>query len=100
MAVLANLAPQVSIRLSQPARMVKASLFALAGVALGRIAAAAGKSAKLLQFTVPPTRAKLPIGGVEGYTHCGFDKTQSAAVWEALRGWVETGVRPPAVLPG
>lgn len=68
--------------------------------ALGRIAAAAGKSAKLLQFTVPPTRAKLPIGGVEGYTHCGFDKTQSAAVWEALRGWVETGVRPPAVLPG
>ena len=41
-----------------------------------------------------PVVAPLPVGGVEGYTHCGFSPEQSAAAWEALRGWVETGTRP------
>ena len=62
--------------------------------ALGRIAAAAGRQDLLAQYTVPGTRAKLPVGDVEGYTHCGFTPEQSAATWEALRHWTETGQRP------
>ena len=62
--------------------------------ALGRIAHAAGKDALLAQYSVPGTRTKLPVGDVEGYTHCGFTPEQSAATWEALRHWVETGTRP------
>ncbi|WP_146130915.1 alpha/beta hydrolase family protein [Sphingopyxis lindanitolerans] len=62
--------------------------------ALGRIVAAAGNGKRLVQYTVPGTKAPLPVGGVEGYTHCGFSPEQSAAAWEALRGWVETGKRP------
>jgi hypothetical protein len=62
--------------------------------ALGRIVKAAGNEKRLVQYTVPGTKAPLPVGGVEGYTHCGFSPEQSAAAWEALRGWVETGTRP------
>ncbi|MBB6425322.1 S9 family peptidase [Sphingopyxis sp. JAI128] len=64
--------------------------------ALGRIVKAAGNGKRLVQYTVPGTKAPLPVGGVEGYTHCGFSPEQSAATWEALRTWVETGKRPPA----
>ena len=64
--------------------------------ALGRIVAAAGNAGRLVQYGVPGTRAPLPVGGVEGYTHCGFSPEQSAATWEALRSWVETGKRPAA----
>jgi dienelactone hydrolase len=56
----------------------------------------AGRSANLVQYSVPPVRAPLPVGGVEGYTHCGFDKAQTLASWNALRGWVEKGRRPAA----
>jgi len=58
----------------------------------------AGRSAKLAQFTVPPTRAPLPVGGIEGYTHCGFDTPQTLAAWNALRLWVEQGRKPDAEL--
>lgn len=64
--------------------------------ALGRIVAAAGNRKRLAQYTVPGTKAPLPVGGVEGYTHCGFTPEQMAATWEALKGWVETGKRPAA----
>lgn len=64
--------------------------------ALGRIVKAAGNGKRLVQYTVPGTKAPLPVGGVEGYTHCGFSPEQSAATWEALRIWVETGKRPAA----
>lgn len=62
--------------------------------ALGRIVAAAGNEKRLVQYTVPGTKAALPVGGVEGYTHCGFSPEQMTATWEALKGWVETGKRP------
>lgn len=62
--------------------------------ALGRIVAAAGNRKRLAQYTVPGTKAPLPVGGVEGYTHCGFTPEQMTATWEALKGWVETGKRP------
>ncbi|MCW0196830.1 alpha/beta hydrolase [Sphingopyxis sp.] len=64
--------------------------------ALGRIVAAAGNEKRLVQYTVPGTKAALPVGGVEGYTHCGFSPEQMTATWEALKGWVETGKRPAA----
>ena len=54
----------------------------------------AGKARNVVQFTVPGTRAPLPVGGVVGYTHCGFDAAQTGAAWTALRGWVEQGRRP------
>lgn len=65
---------------------------------LAAAVAKAGRTAKLTQFTVPPTRAPLPVGGIEGYTHCGFDKTQTLAAWNALCGWVEQGRKPDATL--
>ncbi len=65
---------------------------------LAAAVAKAGRTAKLTQFTVPATRAPLPVGGIEGYTHCGFDKTQTLAAWNALRGWVEQGRKPDATL--
>ncbi len=49
---------------------------------------------RLAQYTVPGTKAPLPVGGVEGYTHCGFTPEQMTATWNALKGWVETGTRP------
>lgn len=64
--------------------------------ALGRIVAAAGNKKRLAQYTVPGTKAPLPVGGVEGYTHCGFTPEQMTATWGALKGWVETGKRPAA----
>lgn len=64
--------------------------------ALGRIVAAAGNEKRLVQYGVPGTKAPLPVGGVEGYTHCGFSPEQMAATWEALKNWVETGRRPAA----
>lgn len=64
--------------------------------ALGRIVAAAGNGKRLVQYGVPGTKAPLPVGGVEGYTHCGFSPEQMAATWEALKNWVETGRRPAA----
>ncbi len=54
----------------------------------------ARRTAKLAQYDVAPVRAPLPVGGVEGFTHCGFDKTQTSAGWNALRTWVESGRRP------
>ena len=65
---------------------------------LAAVVAKAGRSANLAQFTVPPTRAPLPIGGIEGYSHCGFDKGQTVAAWNALRQWVEQGRKPDAEL--
>lgn len=65
---------------------------------LAAAVARAGRTAKLAQFTVPPTRAPLPVGGIEGYTHCGFDKAQTLAAWNALRFWVEQGRKPDAEL--
>ncbi len=65
---------------------------------LGRIVARAGNQARLVQFTVPGVKAPLPVGGVEGYTHCGFKPEQAIAGWNALRSWVETGKRPAADL--
>lgn len=67
--------------------------------ALGAAVAKAGRGRYLVQYGVPPTKAPLPIGGLEGYTHCGFDKAQTLAAWNALRGWVETGAKPSAALP-
>lgn len=54
----------------------------------------AGRARWLAAYTVPATRAPLPVGGVEGYTHCGFSKQQNRAAWAALRSWVEHGERP------
>ncbi|KAK0360747.1 hypothetical protein LTR94_026091, partial [Friedmanniomyces endolithicus] len=65
---------------------------------LAAAVAKAGRTAKLAQVTVPPTRAPLPIGGIEGYTHCGFDRGQTLAAWNALRAWVEQGRKPDAEL--
>lgn len=65
---------------------------------LAAAVARAGRTEKLAQFTVPATRAPLPIGGIEGYTHCGFDKAQTLAAWNALRVWVEQGRKPDAEL--
>lgn len=65
---------------------------------LAAAVAGAGRTAKLAQFTVPPTRAPLPVGGIEGYTHCGFDEPQTSAAWNALRDWVEQGRTPAAEL--
>lgn len=62
--------------------------------ALGRIVRAAGNERRLVRFTVPAVKAPLPVGGVEGYTHCGFSTEQGAAAWRALYSWVETGKRP------
>jgi pimeloyl-ACP methyl ester carboxylesterase len=64
--------------------------------ALGRIVATAGNGKRLVQYTVPGTKAPLPVGGVEGYTHCGFSPEQMAATWESLKTWVETGKHPAA----
>ena len=64
--------------------------------ALGRIVADAGNGKRLVQYTVPGTKAALPVGEVEGYTHCGFTPEQMTATWEAVKGWVETGKRPAA----
>lgn len=61
---------------------------------LGRIVHQAGNDARLVQFTVPGVKAPLPIGGVVGYTHCGFDPAQTVAAWNALHAWVERGTRP------
>ncbi|WP_034158925.1 alpha/beta hydrolase family protein [Sphingomonas sp. ERG5] len=61
---------------------------------LGRIVAAAGNQSRLAQYALPAVKAPLPIGGVEGYTHCGFSPEQTGAAWQALRSWVETGKRP------
>jgi len=57
---------------------------------------AAGTSAMVAQYGVPPFRAPLPIGGVEAYTHCGFSPEQQKAAWTALHQWVATGQRPAA----
>lgn len=64
---------------------------------LAKTVRAAGRQDRLLQFSVPPTRAALPVGGVEGYTHCGFTKDQTLAAWKLLTQWVETGVKPTHV---
>ena len=61
---------------------------------LGAAVAKAGHGRFITQYGVPPTREPLPIGGIEGYTHCGFDKSQTLAAWTALRRWVETGSKP------
>ena len=53
-----------------------------------------GRDRFLVAYAVPPTRAPLPIGGIEGYTHCGFSATQALAGWNALRQWVETKRKP------
>jgi pimeloyl-ACP methyl ester carboxylesterase len=53
-----------------------------------------GRERFLAAYAVPPTRAPLPIGGIEGYTHCGFTLGQTMAAWNALREWVETGRKP------
>lgn len=53
-----------------------------------------GRDRFLAAYAVPPTRAPLPIGGIEGYTHCGFSPAQAMAGWNALRQWVETGRKP------
>lgn len=58
--------------------------------------AKAGRTKFLVQYGVAPTRAPLPVGGLDGYTHCGFSQEQTKASWEALRGWVTTGQRPAA----
>lgn len=63
-------------------------------VALGQIVRKAGNQRRLVQFAVPATRAPLPVGGVEGYTHCGFRPEQGAAAWRSLYSWGETGKRP------
>lgn len=60
---------------------------------LGRRVAAAGNSARLAQYAVPPTRMPLP-GGAQGYTHCGFTPKQNIDAFEAMRTWVKTGARP------
>lgn len=62
--------------------------------ALARIVTTAGNEKLLVQYTVPEVKAPLPLGGFEGYTHCGFKPQQIAGAWEALREWVETGKRP------
>ncbi|QNA85391.1 hypothetical protein G4G27_16355 [Sphingomonas sp. So64.6b] len=64
--------------------------------ALANTVAQAKRTSNLIQYDVAPVRAPLPVGGVDGYTHCGFDKVQTLAGWNALRGWVETGKRPAA----
>lgn len=48
----------------------------------------------LAAYAVPPTRAPLPVGGVEGNTHCGFSPAQTLAAWNALHQWGETGRKP------
>lgn len=53
-----------------------------------------GRDRFLAAYAVPPTRAPLPVGGIEGYTHCGFSPAQAMAGWNALRQWVETGQKP------
>lgn len=62
--------------------------------ALERIVRAAHNERRLMRFTVPAVKAPLPVGGVEGYTHCGFSTEQGAAAWRALYNWAETGKRP------
>jgi pimeloyl-ACP methyl ester carboxylesterase len=62
--------------------------------ALGQIVSKAGNDRRLARFTVPAVKAPLPVGGVEGYTHCGFTSEQGAAAWRALHAWVESGRRP------
>ncbi|MFT3789885.1 MAG: hypothetical protein QM741_02170 [Rudaea sp.] len=64
---------------------------------LGRIVHRAHNDARLVQFTVPAMKAPLPVGGVEGYTHCGFQPAQTLAAWRAMREWVEIAAcgRPP-----
>ncbi|WP_380916245.1 alpha/beta hydrolase family protein [Sphingomonas canadensis] len=62
--------------------------------ALGRIVRNARNDRLLVQYGVPATRAPLPVGGVEGYTHCGFTPEQGATAWRTLYNWVETGRRP------
>ncbi len=60
--------------------------------------AKAGRSKLLVQYGVPPSRAALPVGGIEGFTHCGFTPEQTKASWQALRSWVTTGKRPSTAL--
>ena len=62
-------------------------------LAFSQAVAKAGASDFLAAYAVPPTKAPLP-GGQEGYTHCGFTREQTAAAWNALRSWVETGRKP------
>ncbi|HWK35328.1 hypothetical protein [Sphingomonas sp.] len=64
--------------------------------ALAEVVARAKRSRNLAQYGVAPVRAPLPVGGIEGYTHCGFNEAQSVGGWNALRRWVETGQRPAA----
>ncbi|MBU0825649.1 MAG: hypothetical protein KKA44_01565 [Alphaproteobacteria bacterium] len=63
-------------------------------VALGGIVRKARNERRLVQFEVPATKAPLPVGGLEGYTHCGFSTEQGATAWRALYNWAETGKRP------
>ncbi|WP_312736433.1 hypothetical protein [Brevundimonas sp.] len=64
--------------------------------AFAEAVARAGSQANVAQYAVPAVKAPLPGSGIEGYTHCGFDPAQTAAAWNALRTWVETGQRPTA----
>lgn len=63
--------------------------------AFAKAVAKAGEQDKLAAYAVPAVKAPLP-GGVEGYTHCGFDQAQTAAAWNALRQWAEVGRKPSA----
>ena len=64
--------------------------------AFAEAVARAGSQANVAQYAVPAVKAPLPGSGVEGYTHCGFDPSQTTAAWNALRTWVETGRKPAA----
>lgn len=64
--------------------------------ALTRIVRRAGSGKWVMQYGVPATREPLPVGGVEGYTHCGFSREQVGTALSRLTHWVRTGQRPPA----
>ncbi len=64
--------------------------------ALGAIARRSGAASRLLQNVAPDTREPLPLGGMDGYVHCGFSKPQVSAMLKSLQGWVHSGKRPAA----
>ena len=61
---------------------------------LRQAVASAGNSDRLVQRAVPPMPVPLPFSDLKGLAHCGFTPQQTAAAWNDLRAWVETGTKP------
>lgn len=65
-------------------------------LALASSARRSGAAVHLVQNLAPDTREPLPLGGLDGYVHCGFSKQQAGDLLLSLQRWAHTGIRPAA----